>query len=231
MSIRGIIFDIDGTLIDSNSTHVEAWRRAFERVGYRVGCDRIVAQIGKGGDQLVPSILGKEGDKRDGGRLRRIQKDEFLEIAGREQFPVFPKAQEIFAELRERRIRTALATSSDERHFEATLVSAGVDFRQLADVVVTRSEADSSKPAPDIVVAAVEELKIPPEQCAMFGDTIYDGQACQKAGEIFLGVLSGGSTKAALLDSGAQAVWHDIAHLLSDLDRALKTAFTAVARP
>jgi phosphoglycolate phosphatase-like HAD superfamily hydrolase len=91
-------------------------------------------------------------------------------------------------------------------------------------VVVTKSDAPSSKPAPDIIVAAVEELGLPPSQCALVGDTIYDGQACQAAGVVFLAVLSGGSTEPALQEAGARAVWRDVAHLLAELDRALEIA-------
>jgi HAD superfamily hydrolase (TIGR01509 family) len=229
MTVRGMIFDIDGTLVDTNPAHVEAWRRAFGRTGFHVPTERIVPEIGKGGDKLVPSILGREAEERFGEALRKAQKEEFLSIAKRQRFRVFPGVPELFRSLRERRIRTALATSSDDKHLDATLASADIDLRSLAEVVITKSDAPSSKPAPDLVVAAVEELNLPAAQCAMVGDTIYDGQACQAAGVVFLGVLSGGSTETALLEAGARAVWRDVAHLLSDLDRALEVASLAAA--
>jgi HAD superfamily hydrolase (TIGR01509 family) len=229
MTIRAIIFDIDGTLVDTNPAHVEAWRRAFQRFGYDVPVERIVPEIGKGGDKLVPSVLGEEAEERCGEGLRRAQKEEFLAIAKQERFRVFPEVSELFHTLRQRRIRTALATSSDDKHLDATLASAGIDLRSLADVVVTRSDAESSKPAPDLVVAAVEELEVSPAQCAMVGDTIYDGQACQAAGVVFLGVMSGGTSEPALLQAGARAVWRDVRHLLAELDRALEIASLAPA--
>ena len=222
MLIRGMIFDIDGTLVDTNAAHVEAWRRAFARQGHDVPVSRIVPEIGKGGDKLVPSVLGMEAEKREGETLRRVQKEEFLSIAAREHFHVFPGAREIFPALGARGIRTALATSSDEKHLDATFASAGVDFRRLADVVVTKTKGEPSKPSPDLVVSAVEQLGFSPSQCAMVGDTIYDGQACHRAGVAFLGVLAGGASEEALRTAGARAVWKDIAHLLSDLDRALE---------
>jgi HAD superfamily hydrolase (TIGR01509 family) len=229
MNLRGLIFDIDGTLVDTNAAHVEAWYRAFRRFGYDVPLQRIIPEIGKGGDKLVPSVLGQQAEERDGEALRKAQKEEFLAIAKREHFRVFPGVPELFRALRERQIRTALATSSDDKHLDATLASAGIDLRKLVDVVVTKSDAPSSKPAPDLIVAALEELDLPPSQCAMVGDTIYDGQACQAAGIVFLGVLSGGSTETALLEAGARAVWRDVAHLLADLDRALEIASLAPA--
>src|SRR5918995_3591882 len=172
MTVNGVIFDIDGTLVDTNPAHVEAWRRAFKQLGFDIPAERIVVEIGKGGDKLVPSVLGQNVEARHGETLRAAQKREFLAIAGHERFRVYPGAEEILRELRKRGIRTALATSSDEKHLDATLASAGVDFRRLANVVVTKSEADASKPSPDLVIAAVEELGLPPLHCALVGDTI-----------------------------------------------------------
>jgi phosphoglycolate phosphatase-like HAD superfamily hydrolase len=229
MAMRGMIFDIDGTLVDTNPAHVEAWRGAFRRFGYDVPVERIVPEIGKGGDKLVPSVLGHEAEERCGEALRRAQKEEFLAIASQQRFRVFPGVAELFPELRRRGIRTALATSSDDKHLDATLASAGIDLRKLPDEVVTRSDAQSSKPAPDLVVAAVEALKLPPAECGLVGDTIYDGFACQGASVAFLGVLSGGTSEATLLQAGARAVWRDVSHLLADLDRALELASLASA--
>ncbi len=220
--MKGMIFDIDGTLVHTNPAHVEAWRRAFKRFGYDVPTERIVVEIGKGGDKLVPSILGEEAEKRRGDALRRAQKEEFLAIARREHFRVFPGVRELFRALKNRGIRTALATSSDDKHLDAALASAGIDLRSMADVVVTKSDAGASKPDPDVVVAAVEKLGLSPAQCAMVGDTVYDAQACQAAGVVIIGVLSGGSSEAALLEAGARAVFRDVAHLLVELDRALE---------
>lgn len=224
-----MIFDIDGTLVDTNPAHVEAWHRAFKRVGYDVSVERIIPEIGKGGDKLVPSVLGEEVERRCGEALRRAQKEEFLAIAKRVRFRVFPGVLDLFRALRSRGIRTALATSSDDKHLDATLVSAGIDLRSLADVVVTKSEADASKPDPDVVVAAVEKLDLSPSQCAMVGDTVYDGWACQAAGVVFFGVTSGGTSEAALIQAGARAVWRDVAHLLADLDRVLELASVTAA--
>jgi HAD superfamily hydrolase (TIGR01509 family) len=224
MNLRGIIFDIDGTLVDTNQAHVEAWRRALQRLGHEVSTQRIELEIGKGGDKLVPAILGREGEEREGERLRKAQKEEFLAIARQERFPVFSGVPAIFEALRSRGIRTALATSSDDKHLQATLASAGLDLRREADVVVTKSSADASKPDPDIVQAAVEKLGLQPAECAMVGDTIYDGQACLAAGVVFVGVLSGGTPGQELSDAGAVAVWRDIAQLLSRLDEALDIA-------
>jgi HAD superfamily hydrolase (TIGR01509 family) len=229
MARQGIIFDVDGTLVDTNPSHVEAWRRAFERFDYDVPDWRIEAEIGKGGDKLVPAILGDDIERRHGEELRKAQKEEFLAIAERERFRIFPGVPAIFPALRERKLRTALATSSDDKHLRATLASAGVDLTQLVDVVVTKSAASASKPDPDIIEAAVEKLGLQPFECAMVGDTVFDGHACQAAGVVFLGVLCGGTPADELIGAGAIGVWRDIAHLLGELDQALQLAAHAGA--
>jgi len=222
-----MIFDVDGTLVDTNPAHIEAWCRAFERLGFQVPPERIVPEVGKGGDKLVPSILGAETEERLGEELRKAQKEEFLEIARNQHFRIFPGAAEIFEVLRARGIRTALATSSDEKHLRATSASAGIDLKRLPDVVVSKSPDEASKPSPDLVVGAVEKLELPASHCAMVGDTVYDGEACQGAGVAFLGVLTGPATEQQLFDVGARAVWWDVGHLLSELDRAIEIAAVA----
>jgi HAD superfamily hydrolase (TIGR01509 family) len=226
--VRGIIFDLDGTLVDTNPTHVEAWRRAFQRFGYDVPRERIELEIGKGGDKLVPAVLGTDGEKRQGEALRKAQKEEFLALAGKTRFQVFPGAVELLEALGRRGFRTALATSSDDKHLKATFESAGVEFTKLVDVVVTKSDADASKPDPDIIEAAVRKLGLAPSDCTLVGDTIYDGEACVAAGVPFLGVLSGGTPGPELSAAGAVGVWRDTAHLLDELDQALDLAGHAV---
>src|SRR5918994_3080195 len=193
MPVHGIIFDIDGTLIDTNPTHVEAWRRAFKSLEYDVPVERIEVEIGKGGDLLVPAILGDEAEQRHGVALRKAQKEEFLKLARGRRFRVFACVVELMKSLRDRKIRTALATSSDAKHLQATSESAGIDLSELADFLVTSDEAESSKPAPDLVIAACEKLSLDPGECAMVGDTIYDAEAAQGAGVVFLGVEAGGT--------------------------------------
>jgi HAD superfamily hydrolase (TIGR01549 family) len=227
MPVRGIIFDIDGTLVDTNPTHVEAWRRAFQSLDYDVPVERIEVEIGKGGDQLVPAVLGDEAEQQHGEALRKAQKAEYLKLARERRFRVFPCVPELMKTLADREIRSALATSSDEKHLQATSESAGIELSRLADFLATNDEAESSKPAPDLVIAACEKLQLDPGECAMVGDTIYDAQACQGAGVVFLAVESGGTGAETLLAAGAAGVWRDTGHLYSDLDHALERAAAA----
>lgn len=225
-----MIFDIDGTLIDSNPTHVEAWVQAFARLGYKVAADRISVEIGKGGDKLVPSILGASADRKDGDRLRDAQKEAFLALAKRTRLPVFPQARELLAELRRRGLRTALATSSSGEQLDGLFASAGIDFRELVDQTTSADDAAASKPSPDIVEAALGKLRLAPGECAMAGDTVYDAEACRAAGVTCLGVRSGGNDPATLMRAGARGVWRDTADLLQHLDQALGIASPGEAR-
>jgi HAD superfamily hydrolase (TIGR01509 family) len=229
MPLQGIIFDIDGTLVDTNPSHVLAWRRAFERFGFDILAERIRVEIGKGGDLLVPSILGEALEQKHGEALRKAQKEEFLRIAERVRFGVFPKVSELFEALSLRGIRTAMATSSDKKHLEATVRSAGIDLTGLADELVTKNEAEASKPAPDLLLVSLEKLDVSPARCAMVGDTIYDGHASLAAGVAFIGVISGCSSEEDLLEAGACGVWRDTGHIYDELDRVLEIASSAAA--
>jgi HAD superfamily hydrolase (TIGR01509 family) len=222
MPIRGVIFDLDGTLVDTNWHHVEAWRRAFATFGYDVSRDRIASQVGKGGDQLVPTVLGEEAAGRDGNALRKRHGEEFKATAGREKFGVIPGAVELLTELRRRGVKTALATSSPAALVDATMNSVGVDFRKLVDVATTADDADASKPAPDIVLAALDKLGLPPAECVMIGDTPFDVLACKPSAVACWGVACGGCHPAAALTAvGAAKVFADPADVLAHLDEAL----------
>jgi HAD superfamily hydrolase (TIGR01509 family) len=228
--LDALIFDIDGTLLDSNPAHVAAWAEAFEDYGYRVPPDRIERENGKGGDRLVPDVLGASAEARDGEALRRRQTEILLELVRRNPVRAIPGAIELLDATRARGLSAALATSSTRSHLDALLESAGLDLCAHVDAVVTRRPDDRSKPAPDLVMAAVEEVGLAPTQCAMVGDTRFDAIAACRAGVTCLGVLSGGKTTEELLGGGARAVWRDCADLLEHLDDAVTIASPAPGR-
>jgi len=217
MDARAWILDVDGTLIDSNAAHVEAWQRAFARHGHGITAERIRVEIGKGGDKLVPSILGDTAEQREGETLRELQTEEFLAIARSRKLPPFPGARELVAELRRRGIRTAIATSSGNEHLEALGRSSGLDLAHLTDVLVNADDIEESKPAPDLIVAAVKKVGVPAAECVMVGDTPWDAQACVAAGVACIGVRSGGNDSATLRAAGAREVREDLADVLAHL--------------
>jgi HAD superfamily hydrolase (TIGR01509 family) len=222
MPIRGVIFDLDGTLVDSNWSHVSAWQAAFSAAGHDVPAEKIAAQVGKGGDQLVPAVIGKEADTRDGDRIRKAHGEEFEVITQRERFGVMPGSVTLLDELHRRGQKTAVATSSPKDLLEATLSCAGVDFTKLVDATTTADDAGASKPAPDVILAAVNKLGLSPAECAMVGDTPFDVQACQKAGGICWAVACGGChTAAELRSAGARIVMDDPADVLDRLNELL----------
>ena len=220
--VDAVIFDLDGTLVDTNDAHVQAWYSAFRDLGYDVPRSRIVREIGKGGDKLVPSILGEEGEARDREALRAAHGVHFLTIAQKEKFRVFPGTEALIGELRRRGIPTAVATSSKKEQLDAVAASSGLDVTPLVDAVVTGSDASESKPAPDLVHAALAKLGSDPRRSVMVGDTPYDGQACARAGVPFLGLLCGGRPPELLIEAGARGLYADPADLLIQLDEALR---------
>ncbi|MEO7327359.1 MAG: HAD-IA family hydrolase [Minicystis sp.] len=230
MALDGILFDLDGTLVASNSAHVEAWVQAFSRFGYLVGRDRIADEIGKGGDQLVPSILGCIADRQDGEALREEQGKAFARIAPAQGLKPAPQAEALLAELHARGLRTALATSAGPDQIEVVERSSGVAWRKLFDFVVDAGDVSASKPQPDIVNAALHKLNLTAAQCAMVGDTPWDALAARRAGVALIGLTYGGNSAERLSRNGARMVLADTAAVLAQMEEVLARASPGSAR-
>ena len=229
MPLDALIFDLDGTLLDTNATHVDAWTQGLSEHGYRFSSERIAPEIGKGGDMLLPTLLGDTAAERDGDAIRDAVSREFRRLAKARRFRVFDGVEELLRVLRARGLRLALATSAAEGDLETMMESAGTDLRTRFDAVVTKSDVESSKPEPDVVLSAARKLGLSPAQCAMVGDTPYDATAARRAGVITLGVATSGLADVATLEkrlmtAGARRVWRDAAHLLEELELALRIA-------
>ncbi len=224
MPIAAVIFDLDGTLVDTNALHVAAWERAFARLGPPVPADRLRPLIGMGGDQLVPAVAGAAVEADHGEALRKGHEEEFA--AGSKAaspVPVFPGAEALVRAVRKDHGLTAvLATSSGKAHLKATAAACGTDFAKLMDAVADGDDAAQSKPAPDLILAAITKAGVPAAECVLVGDTPFDGEAARKAGVTFWGVTCGGLFSADQLErAGAVAVWAGPAALLADLSRLL----------
>jgi phosphoglycolate phosphatase-like HAD superfamily hydrolase/tRNA(Arg) A34 adenosine deaminase TadA len=224
MVLDAVLFDIDGTLFDSNSLQVKAWHRVLEARGFRVGRDRIEVEIGKGGNKLVASILGRRIDDCDGDSLCKSQTEEFARLARTEGARPFPGTMQLLTALRQRGVKVALVTSHNKQHLSMLEMASGVALGTTVDVIVTVEHARELKPTPDLVAAAVHELCLSPAQCAMVGSTRYDMRVAKLAGVIGLGTLTGFQSRQSLLRAGARVVYTDIAELLESLNEALHLA-------
>jgi HAD superfamily hydrolase (TIGR01549 family) len=209
--IRGVIFDLDGTLVDSNELHVLAWQETFRHFGKEIALERLREQIGKGGDQYLPVFLteremqqfGKTADKFRG----EIFKKKYLP-----QVKPFPKVRELFERLRRDGKKIALASSGKEaevRHYEKLLGIGG-----MVDCMTTADQVAHSKPKADVFIAALNLLSLPPSEVMAIGDTPYDIEAAKKIELPVIGVLCGGFSEQALRDGGALAIFRDPADLL-----------------
>ena len=212
-SIRAFIFDIDGTLVDSNELHVDSWDRAFQRFGKQFSREQLRAQIGKGTDQYLPEFLAPEEIRRFGKELD----DYRSELFRKEYLPKvqpFPKVRELFQRLRDDNKRIVLASSgkkADTKYY--------VDLLKIGDFIdgyVSGDDADSSKPAPDIFAASLDKLgDIAPADAVTVGDTRFDVEAAKKADLRTIAFLCGGTTESVLRQAGAIAIYRDPAHFLA----------------
>ena len=229
MAIKGVVFDLDGTLIDTNWLHAQAFEQAFRDHGYRVGPDRIVQAIGKGGSFIVPDVLGQEAEERHGDAMRSAKDERFEALIEEKGIDILPSAVELLQVMRERGLRTALATGSKKEALEQMMEQADENLIEMVDEVVTDTDVERSKPHSDAVEAAVEKLDLSPVQCMMLGDTPYDALVCRRTGVVMLGVLTGEHPAQRMKDAGARAVYDDVEEVLGRLDEVLRVASPGAA--
>ena len=224
MALDALLFDLDGTLIDTNLLHARAFEKAFRDNGYNVALDRIAIEIGKGGDLLVPAILGVSADEKDGDAIRDGWEKHYLQLVKAQPVKVFDGALELIEKAKARGLKIALATSGESGVMDAVEASSGVKWREMFPTVVTSDDAKTSKPAPDIISAATQKLGVPPLACAFIGDTIYDARACREAGVVCFCVGDGQHQAADLREAGARAVYPTLADLSANFDEAMQIA-------
>jgi HAD superfamily hydrolase (TIGR01549 family) len=209
--IRAAIFDLDGTLVDTNEFHVLAWQETFRRFGKEIPLERLREQIGKGGDQYLPMFLN-EAEMREFGEEADTAHGEIFKKKYLSQVKPFLKVRELFERLRENKKKIALASSGKDtevRHYEKLL---GIE--KLVDSMTTSDGVVHSKPSADVFVAALNMLQLPANETIAIGDTPYDVEAAKKIGVPIIGVLCGGFSEQVLRDEGAVAIYRDPADLL-----------------
>lgn len=222
MAPYAIIFDFDGTLIDSNEEHIAAWEEAFGSHGFDVPTERIRPEIGKGSDQLVPAILGPSTERQLAQALSAAHDDIFRRIARQEQLHLFDGAIDLLKTLQRRWLTTALATSSKMAMLEEMQKCVQAPVLSRFDLIVSADRAARSKPAPDLILATLWKLALPANRCVYVGDTTHDAEAAAHAGVPFIGLTCGRcATETQLVLAGAISVWRDPADLMENLDQAL----------
>lgn len=212
MAVEAALLDVDGTLIDSNYEHALAWYRAFRQHGIVLPVWRIHRAIGMGGDQLVPALVGEETDREQGDEIRERRDSLYKELI--DEVEPLDGAHDLIVELKERGLRIVLASSSPEDELDHYLGL--LDARGLADAWTTKDDVEKTKPAPDLVLAALE--KAGTQDAVMIGDTRWDIQAAAKAGLETIVVITGGWSKQELLEAGAVAAFESVEELRKRLD-------------
>jgi HAD superfamily hydrolase (TIGR01549 family) len=214
--IKAVIFDIDGTLVDSVDLHARAWQEAFEHFGKKVPFEKVRYQIGKGGDQLMPVFFSKEELEKFGEELEKYRGD----LYKREYLPrvaAFPSVRELFERIRQDGHRIALASSAKEDELGTYKKLARIE--DLVEEQASADDAEKSKPHPDIFEAALAQLgDVRPTEAVVVGDTPYDAEAAGKAGLSTVGFLSGGFPEEDLRAAGCVRIYRDASDLLARYD-------------
>jgi HAD superfamily hydrolase (TIGR01509 family) len=212
MAQTAVIFDVDGTLADTNYLHVVAWARAFRDAGEDVAMADIHRLIGMGSDLLVEELLGHPDDEAVDGHSRHFE-DLMSEVRA------FPRAGDLLGEVHRRGATVALASSANGEQLDAMLEAIAAPDGTI-DHIVGADDVEQSKPAPDVFEAALDATGLDPADTLVVGDTVWDIQAAAKLGLKVVAVVSGGICRQELEEAGAIAVYDDVAQLLHDLDRS-----------
>lgn len=216
---KAVIFDVDGTLIDTVDLHAQAWVDALRHFGYEIPVEDIRVQIGKGGDQILhgllpPGVVEQRGEEIQNFRTGLFKRDYMPKARP------FPGVRELFERIRAAGQRVVLASSGKEDEVEEYKRIANI--ADLIESATSSDDADRSKPFPDIFRAALAKLpRIGPEETVVVGDTPYDAEAARNAGMRAVGVLCGGFPDEALREAGCIAIYRDPEDLLRCYERSL----------
>ena len=205
---RVVVLDVDGTLMDTNYLHVEAWARAFEEVGRRVPRVELHRQVGKGSDLLISEFVDDEETAQN---IDELHSEFYAEL--QEHGHPLPGAKELIPSLAERGYEVWFVTSAKDEELEHHMSE--LEAEGKISGVVNSSDVENSKPAPDIFELALEKAGASPDEIVAVGDAVWDIEAAARAGVRTVAVLTGGAfSKAELEEAGAVAVYNDCAELL-----------------
>ncbi len=218
--VKAVLFDVDGTLVDTNYLHAVAWWEAFAVNGHDVPMASIHRAIGMGSGRMLDSLL--PGDRDTGA-------DDDIKAAHLALYSVYwsrlrplPGATKLLRACHDQGLRVVLASSADPR--ELKVLCAALDADAAIDAATSAGDVDASKPAPDLVQVALEHADAQPAETVFLGDAVWDVQACRQTGVPCIGLLTGGSSRADLLEAGAAAVYDEPADLLDQFPERLLAA-------
>jgi len=209
---RGVLFDIDGTLVDTSYLHTVAWWQALRDAGHEVPMREIHRAIGMGSDKLVPHLIGRDDDDLSTAHAHHYAP--YLE-----RLVAFDGAADLLRECSRRRLTVVLATSAEAWQLDRLRRAIGAD--DAVDHVTDASDVESSKPAPDIVEVALKASGLSAESTVMVGDTKWDVEAAAKAGVRCVAMTTGGWSEQELRDSGAVEVYAGPRDLLDRFDESV----------
>jgi HAD superfamily hydrolase (TIGR01509 family) len=225
---KAVIFDVDGTLVDTNDFHAASWVQALGDFGISAELEEIRSQMGKGGDQMLPSLLPSDLLSEKGADIEKHRGELFK----RECLPRvcgFPGVRPLFERIRAAGQRIVLASSGRAAEVERYQEIAGIS--DLVDAVTTKDDAEHSKPCPDIFEAALERIApIKPDQAIVVGDSPFDAEAAAKAGLKTVGLLCGGFPEHVLREAGCVEIYRNPEDLLANYERSALAANGVSAR-
>ncbi|HWC79135.1 MAG TPA: HAD family phosphatase [Pseudonocardiaceae bacterium] len=208
---RAVLYDVDGTLVDTNYHHALCWFRAMRSRGITVPIWHLHRAIGMGGDRLVAHVAGDSAEKEHGDELRRRWKVEYDQLI--DEVVAIEGATELLAATRDRDLVVGLASSGDPAHVEHYLEL--LRAKEFAQTWSTSGDVESSKPAPDLVRHAMDELAV--DEAVLVGDSVWDCRAAVRAGVPCIAVRTGGFSAAELTEAGAEAVYDSLPELAEAL--------------
>jgi HAD superfamily hydrolase (TIGR01549 family) len=217
--IKAVIFDIDGTLVDSVDLHAQAWKETFKQYGKDIPYQQVRHQIGKGGDQLMPVFFSHEeldefGEEMEEYRSKIFKRDYLPRVRA------FPDVRELFLKIQADGKRIVLASSAKEDELKTYKKIANIE--DLLEGETSADDAEKSKPHPDIFAAALKQLDgVSNSEAVVVGDTPYDAEAAGKLRLRTIGVLCGGFPEAELDAAGCMAIYNDPADLLARYDESI----------
>ena len=205
----GVLFDVDGTLVDTNYLHVIAWSQALRTNGYCVPMSTLHRTVGQGADRFVESVIG-QADARVSDAHSDFYGPHLHDLVA------FTGAADLLRTVKKAGLRVVLATSASAEEVEH--LRQAIDADDAVDAVTCKDDVDTSKPDPDLVQTALDKVGLTAERALFVGDTVWDVEAAKRAGVPCVCVLSGGIAAAELREAGAIAIYDDVAALLAAYD-------------